>query len=197
MQRIFSFLSTFLIASLLTSCAGQPAGAKSLEDYRMPTDVPTKPELTATVQAEVVASTSPKDCPVTLPQDPPFAPPAPYSERGWYGDFWYGSNSLWVALPKNGVWSGLPHNSEGYTQKIPWWRDGYVWTAEPEPPLVVTGERLDGKAPPLNASRANGSYAADMGSAMMMGVDFPTLGCWQITGKYKEAKLSFVVWVAP
>jgi len=28
-------------------------------------------------------------------------------------------------------------------------------------------------------------------------VDLPTLGCWKITGKYSDAELSFVVWVAP
>jgi hypothetical protein len=33
--------------------------------------------------------------------------------------------------------------------------------------------------------------------AMMTGVDFPSLGCWKITGKYKKSELSFVVWVAP
>jgi hypothetical protein len=31
----------------------------------------------------------------------------------------------------------------------------------------------------------------------MVGVDFPTLGCWEITGRYAEAELSFVVWVGP
>ena len=33
---------------------------------------------------------------------------------------------------------------------------------------------------------------------MLVGVDFPTLGCWKITGKYAYAdvELSFVVWVA-
>ena len=163
----------------------------------MPTDIPGAASLTATAQAEVVSSTPPKDCPITLPTEPLFTPPAPYSDLGWDGYFWYGSNSLWVAAPQNGVWWGLPHNPSGYTQKIPWWREGYSWNEEPEPPLIVTGERLDAKAPPLNASTANGSYAEDMGSAMMMGVDFPTLGCWKITGKYQDAELSFVVWVAP
>ena len=60
----------------------------------------------------------------------------------------------------------------------------------------MTGERLDGEAPPFKVADANGSYAADMGSAMMMGVDLPTLGCWKITGRYQDAELSFVVWVA-
>ena len=197
MQKLSFILSIFIIASLISGCAGQIAGAKSLEDYRMATEVTSASALTATVEAEVAARTPPKDCPVTVPQEPPFIPPMPYSDLNAEGYFWYGSSSLWVEIPEGGVWWGLPDNPEGYTQKIPWWREGYVWDEEPQPPLVVTGERLDGKAPPLKASRANGSYAVDMGSAMMMGMDFFTLGCWKITGKYQDDELSFVVWVAP
>lgn len=196
MRKIYFTISIITLISLLCSCAKQPIAAKSLEDYRMRIE-PAKPESAATSQADGIVPTSLKDCPVTVPQDPPFQPPTPYSKLGWYGNFWYGSISLWVALPQNGIWASLPHNLSSYTQKIPWWREGYNWENEPQPDLVVTGERLDAKAPPLNASTANGSYAADMGSAMMMGVDFPTLGCWKITGKYKDAELSFVVWVAP
>ena len=194
MQKLYFILSIF-VASLLSGCAGQSVVAKSLEEKQKPTNAPTTSAPIVTVQETAVAM--PADCPATVPQSPRFTPPAPYSKLGWYGDFWYGSNSLWVALPQNGIWSSLPYSPSGYTQKIPWWSKGYNWQAEPEPDLRVSGERLDAKAPPLNTSTANGSYAADMGSAMMMGVDFPTLGCWKITGKYKEAELSFVVWVAP
>lgn len=194
MQKL-SFILLIFVTSLLSGCAGQSVIAKPLEEKQIPTSAPTASAPVVTVQETAVVM--PADCPVTIPQSPRFTPPAPYSKLGWYGDYWYGSNSLWVALPQNGIWSSLPHDPSGYTQKIPWWREGYNWQAEPEPDLRVSGERLDAKAPPMNASRANGSYAADMGSAMMMGVDFPTLGCWKITGKYKEAELSFVVWVAP
>lgn len=195
MQKLYFLLSIFVVASLLCGCRGQSVDAKSLVEKQIPTNAPATSTPMATDSATSIAA--PADCPVTVPQNPRFTPPAPYSDLGWYGDFWYGSNALWVALPQNGIWSSLPHSSDGYTQKIPWWREGYDWQAEPEPALVVTGERLDAKAPPLNTSTANGSYAADMGSAMMMGVDFPTTGCWKITGKYKDAELSFVVWVTP
>lgn len=197
MQRFSFILSTFLIALVLTSCARQSAGAKSIEDYRMATHMPTKPELTATAQTEMIASTPPKDCPITVHQNPPFTPPAPYSDMHYPGEFWYGTDSLWTVVRQNGVWEALPHNPEGYTQKVFWWRDGYVWTTESEPVLTVTGERLDTTAPPLNASKATNAYAPDIGSAMLVGVNLPTLGCWKIMGKYKDAELSFVVWVAP
>jgi len=31
---------------------------------------------------------------------------------------------------------------------------------------------------------------------MMVGMNFPTLGCWEITGHYENDELTFVVWVA-
>jgi hypothetical protein len=41
------------------------------------------------------------------------------------------------------------------------------------------------------------TYADDISSAMLAGVDFPNYGCWKITGKDGDAELSLVVWVAP
>jgi hypothetical protein len=100
-------------------------------------------------------------------------------------------------LPQNGIWSALPHNTDGYGQKVFWWREGYSVDAEPQPALTVTGERLDGNAPPLNASGATNAFAKDIGQAMLVGVDFPALGCWKVTGHYKDSQLSFVIWIAP
>lgn len=99
-------------------------------------------------------------------------------------------------LPTNGTWANLPHNPEEYTQKIFWWHAGYVWNGEPQSELKVTGERPDTKVPPLIVSNATNAFADDIGSAMLIGVDFPTLGCRQITGKYEDTELSFVLWVA-
>ena len=80
-------------------------------------------------------------------------------------------------------------------QKLFWWRQGYDWRAEPQPPLTVTGRQIDGSAPPLVASKATNAFADDIGSAMLVGVDIPTTGCWEITGHLKGAALSFVVWI--
>jgi hypothetical protein len=139
----------------------------------------------------------PKDCPVTHPPAALFVPPAPYSHTPSDGGVWFGSESLWTDVPANGVWASLSQDSTGYTQKVFWWRKGYSWTAEPEPNLTVSGRRLDAPAPALIASQATNAYASDIQSAMLVGVDFPALGCWGITGHYRAAELSFVVWVAP
>jgi len=55
---------------------------------------------------------------------------------------------------------------------------------------------LDAPALPLRVSKATNAFASDIQSAMLVGVDFPTLGCWEITGRYQGHELSFVVWVA-
>jgi hypothetical protein len=201
MQSLYSSLSIVILFSFLLGCApeaaAQPAEARALEN---PTSMPL-PEKSVPIQAqipEVVAQDPPADCPITVPQDPPFTAPEPYSANSPFDSyFWYGSNSLWTDLPRDGIWYGLPHNTAGYTQKVFWWREGYVWNEEPEPQLIVSGERLDAAAPRLIASEATNAYAGDIGSAMLVGVDLPTLGCWKITGSYVDAELSFVVWVAP
>ena len=200
MQRLHSFFSILMLTAFLAGCApkavAHPEQVKALENPT-PTNLPEKAEPTETATSEVLPYDPPANCPITVPQDPPFVPPAPYDSLGFEGEFWYGSDSLWTAVRENGIWEALPHNPEGYTQKVFWWRDGYVWTEEPEPALSITAERLDGPAPVLRGSGATNAYAADIGSAMLIGVDLPTLGCWKITGKYRDAELSFVVWVAP
>jgi hypothetical protein len=198
MQRLYFWLLIITLVALLTGCApqavAQPAKAKALENPT-PTGLPEKSDVSS--QAEIMPHDPPASCPLTVPQDPPFTPPAPYDSLGFEGESWYGSNFLWTAARQNGIWEALPHNPEGHTQKVFWWREGYVWNEEPQPELTVTGERLDAAAPPLIASEATNAYASDIGSAMLVGVDLPTLGCWKITGKYADAELSFVVWVAP
>lgn len=192
MQSLYSFLSILIIASLLAGCAGNVV-AQSNEGVL--TDAPEKVE--PTTIPEVVSKDPSADCPVTT-NTTSFEAPAPYSSSApWQNEFWFGSEHLWTALPTDGVWSGLPNNPEGYTQKIFWWSSLFSLKDELEPALVVFGERLDAKAPPLKVSRATNASAKDIGDAMLVSVDFPTLGCWKITGQYKKTGLDFVVWVAP
>jgi len=204
MHRLYFILSILILASLLAGCApsanAQAEQVKALDAVTasVPTDLSTKSTHADTAKSEIVPHDPPASCPVTVPQDPPFSAPAPYSPSApWPNMFWLGSEHLWTALPTNGVWSDLPNNPEGFTQKIFWWSDLFSLEDEPEPDLLVTGQRLDAKAPLLNVSKATNAFASDIGDAMLVGVDFPTLGCWKITGHYKKTSLDFVVWVAP
>lgn len=146
--------------------------------------------------SSVIRDTPPSDCAVTLPSDPLFVPPADYKPEPSSG-FWYGTDTLWTALSTDGVWASLPMQPDGYFQKLPFWSDGFWWLDDPQPSLIVTGKRLDADSAPAIISTASGIYAENEGSLMLLGANFPTLGCWQITGEYKGSTLSYVIWIAP
>lgn len=193
-----------IILVLLTACGVTDSSAAISvpttipATQRTPSDTNAATLFTNVSTPTIISNTPPKTCAVTRPPKPLFRPPAPYARYAPAAEeFWYGTDALWTAIPKTGVWWGLPHNPEGYTQKVFWWRKDYSWADEPEPKLIVTGQRLDTSAAPLNVSRATNAFGKDIQSAMLVGVDFPTLGCWEITGQYAGTKLSFVVWIAP
>jgi hypothetical protein len=197
MQRPYFFLFTLILASFLAACAPR-AQVQSPEDYRMPTDVPSASELTATIEIEIEQRTPPADCLVTTAENVSFRAPEPYSPVApWEGLFWYGTDRLWTTLPTEGIWAQLPKTSDGYTQKIVWWSNLFVLKDELEPALVVSGQRLDAESEPLRFYGATNMIEENAGEAMLTGVEFPTLGCWKLTGQYRATELSFTVWVAP
>jgi hypothetical protein len=145
------------------------------------------------------ADNVPDTCPVTKPSSQPFVPPTPYSTKPNADIFWYGTGELWTSLPTTGTWNGLPHytpTDPSFRQKMFWGRQGYDWHTEPRPNLKVTGRRLDSSAPPLAADRASNGWVYRNQPFMVVGINFPTLGCWEVTGHYGIQELTFVVWVA-
>ena len=133
-------------------------------------------------------------CDVTRPT--PFAAPSPYlvSPPAVYESVWFGSRALWTMLDPDGeTWaqSALPRGPGGLSQKTFWWSADRIPQDDLVPAITVTGTRLDGPGtfefgPGTNAS-------ADFGPAMLVGVEFPTPGCWQLTARYRDAVLSYVV----
>jgi hypothetical protein len=138
------------------------------------------------------AEDRPAACRVTQPPSPPFVPPVPYPAQPGGQSFYFGTAALWVTVWKS-PWQGLPLWDSGYRQKVIWWSQGFDWKADPQPALKISGRRLDAPAPRLVVTGANGSYKDDMGSFIMSGVNFPTIGCWEITGKFGGRQLTFVV----
>jgi hypothetical protein len=128
-------------------------------------------------------------CPVTKPPDPAFVPASPYPEAEGKS-FYVATPKLWV-LADPGPWRGLPRWPEGYRQKIIWWSAGYDAKADPLPAIAISGRRLDRNAPPPVVTGATGSWTTI--DFIMSGVNFPTIGCWEITGKFKGAEVKFVV----
>jgi hypothetical protein len=143
---------------------------------------------------------APGSCPVTKPADRPFVPPAPHPAEPSVGQFWFGTDRLWTALPVSGTWR-LGHYTPSdptFRQKLLFWRQGYDAQTEPQPNLTVSGKRIDAVAPPLQTDgKGNGSWTNKDDQFIMTGINFPTAGCWEITGRYDDDEVIFVVWVSP
>jgi hypothetical protein len=140
----------------------------------------------------------PDTCPITKPAVRSFVPPPPHLAKAFKGGFWFGTDRLWTNLPLNGTWSGLPHytpDDPTYRQKMFFWRQGYDPDTERQPQLTLTGKRLDSPAPPLLSDDANNGWTRRDQPFMVTSINFPTLGCWEITAHYKTDELTFVLWI--
>jgi hypothetical protein len=154
--------------------------------------IPIKGEYRSTVEERGATTRVPETCPVTKPSDPPFVPPSPYPTKPGLGSFWFGTDKLWTILRTDAKWS------QG--EKTFWWRQDwgrYQWVpTENGSKLTVAARRLDAAAPAPKVSKATSSYREqDWKSFLVGGIDFPTPGCWEITGHYEDGDLRFVVWV--
>lgn len=150
---------------------------------------------TARAAQKPVSVSSPVDpaaaCAVTRPPAVPFTPPAPWpAQPPTPGQFWYGNDGLWTALPADGNWRQL-----ALGEKFWWWSAAFDVAEDATPDLTVTARRLDGDAPVFQASPATNGYHESFHWAMLMGVQLASPGCWEVTGQYKDSQLSFVLWV--
>ena len=108
------------------------------------------------------------DCPVTLPNGN--APPGENASRSHHGN-----GALWTALAPSGKWVARPESvGRGGSVGTKYW-----WWRGVSGQLKITGRRLDAPARPLRAHIPSG-YADDGFQAS--GIDFPSEGCWEITG---------------
>jgi hypothetical protein len=137
----------------------------------------------------------PSHCPVTRPPDPAFIPPAPFPAKE-NSRFWLGTKALWTSLYEDGIWRGIVSPS-GTRDKFWWWREGWRFDTDfraNEPGLIINARRIDGDAPEVRAPRVTNAGEGE-GSAMLLVLELPTHGCWQITANYRSEYVSMVVWV--
>jgi hypothetical protein len=101
----------------------------------------------------------------------------------------FGNGALWVApVQPDGVALARPEfiapdGSIGL--KFGWWR-------ETEGTLTISGRRLDASAPAARASVPDGYGSRGFQAS---GIEFPTEGCWEITGRVGSSSLTFVTFV--
>ena len=204
MQRLYSLLSILIVAFLLTGCVAT-ANARAeeittVDGSKAPAELIDSSADSA--NSKVVPRDPPDSCPITRAPDIPFIPPEPYPSappERYENQFWYGTPELWTMLGTDGTWYALPQNKNGYGQKVFWWSQSFDTKGDPFPAFTVILEQLDAIAPssPVVVAEEATNASADFGTAMLTGVQVPSLGCWKVTGQYKESELSFVVWVAP
>jgi hypothetical protein len=183
------FSGSLLILMLGLTACGTFVAAREMDNRLEKAVTPATPE--------ALPQFPPDTCPITRPPDLVFVPPKPYHEIAHYGQFWYGHEDLWTALHPDGRWYALPHDEQGYTQKVFWWRQGYDPATEPQPRIAMSGRRIDGEAPDIETSGGTNGYHPELGYFMLTGVKIPTAGCWEFTGSYGKAEITFTVWVAP
>lgn len=111
-------------------------------------------------------------------------------------EFLYGSGTLFTKLRSDGRTNGVATN-RGIREKIFWWSRDYNRVTEPIPALEVSGRRVDNSADTFIANGATNAHSDSLGLAMLVVVDFPSQGCWEVTAKYRGASLSYVTQVGP
>lgn len=180
-----SFALLVATALIATACASDAATTEAI------------PNKTSAPRAIAVDSTdSPNACPLTIPPVPGFVPPAPHPSEAppLYQAVWYGTSELWTMLdPEGGVWGGLPKGVDGTLgEKTFWWSDDYSVATEP---LTITGRRLDrsGSFEAKAGGPGPGGFREDIGSFILVGIEIPSAGCWELTAQYRDAELTYVI----
>jgi hypothetical protein len=142
--------------------------------------------LVACTSAPPAESTSASTCPLTEPVwDKPPDDSAVQGSPGYGYYFVNEDRSIWASA----WWTEqeeyhLRVSEEGV--KVGWFRPAGA-------ALVITGQRIDAQAAPLEA-HVPCCYPTRFQAT---GLIFPTEGCWEVTAKAAESALSFVVWVEP
>jgi hypothetical protein len=137
------------------------------------------------------------DCPVTLPNGS-----SPHGERSAQQ---HGNGRLWTSLGRRGIVLVAPRSSPEYYRpdgglavegelapdgsvsimKAFWWRGPGV-----RGPVRIQARRLDASAPRIDRTVPPHGYG--LTGLQVMGMTFPTMGCWEVTGSVGEESLTYV-----
>lgn len=130
-------------------------------------------------------------CPITVGTAP--------ADQEWQDVFSYGGEVLSVQLYTDGWGHGKGPPESNYRIKLWWFTEGYKGLTDPVPFLTVTGRRLDAEDDPayVEVSKVVESVESALDGtgdwSMLALVEFPSPGCWEITGEYGGQILTFVV----
>ena len=134
------------------------------------------------------------ECPVTLGTDKLLGPESHNL---------YGSEALAVALPPDGTW-GVTGPTARIAVKLFWRSAGFrpgmqtnlkveITNLNGGPNDAVVKDVTTANSVPEDLEKAHFDDEWMDGWLMLTGIDFPSPGCWQITGEYLGQSLTFVV----
>lgn len=190
------FSAGLLLLELLTACVAAPKGEVLPSASPAPTSIPPSPQPTLLPTVASFPSPAPltKDaiasCPVTLPNGK--APPAPGLGPGVVDTYYGNEDGTLFTIPWPEGTVIFARGGPGYagpdgSLAMKWpWRRGVPGN------LTIEGQRLDAPAPPPRAEITEGY--GDSGF-LPISLIFPTQGCWEITGKVGNVRLTFVTLV--
>ena len=137
----------------------------------------------------------PETCPVTRSTAATQFTPPPPSRAMDPGSrmFWYGSDALYTHLSTDGRWRGIK-SPRGTRDKLFWYRKDPEWLTENPYQLKVTYRQLTETGPTFTVGRVTNAIMGEE-VAMLLMLELPTRGCWEVTTNYKDAHVSFVTWV--
>jgi hypothetical protein len=149
---------------------------------------------TTTAVGPSPSPTVPGSCPVTLHPDgaPLASQTATLSLPGSMVP--YGQPQLWTLIPRSGSWTSSTSTTGGRFIRTLWYSDLWSVRDEPSPSISVSAGRLGG-GDSVTGSAAVNARSRELGTSMIVSLDLPSGGCWQITGTYRDKSLSYVVWV--
>ena len=139
-------------------------------------------------------------CPVTVPPQPGFVPPEPYPPEPPLDQVWYGSSELWTLLDRNGaVWRELLVGEVAHAvgDKTAWFSENFS-TVNGEDfsgnaDITIRAVRLDRSARTVVQTGGVPSFNRGIKNFMLVGLGLPEPGCWEVTGTYKGAELTYVL----
>lgn len=115
-----------------------------------------------------------ESCPATMPTTD--LPPEP-NTASW--------SSVWYRSDDGELWADAGRRIADGTKVL--------WRKPSGSTLTVSGHRLDGDAPPLEAEIPDGYPGAYQASGLI----FPTGGCWEVEARAGDSTLTFVNYVYP
>ena len=125
------------------------------------------------------------DCPRSVGTD------TQYVDAWVHASTWFGTKDMAVILPEDGVWpTTVPGHS--ISVKLFWFIDGFESGQEGE--FVGSIRRLDeGKNDAVISEPTNAGGPSLGAWTVLTGIDFPSAGCWEVSGQFRGRVLTFVV----